>query len=336
MAGWGTEHTGDVPVPLLAGIPYHTFPDFQVGPLTIRTFGLLVGIGVVLGAWLAARHAETFGVPRESTYSLAAWMVGGGIVGSRVTWVLSHLDDIDSPIDLIAVWEGGIQFSGGFIAAVLIGLPTFRRWSPKLRWRSLDGYAFGLAIGLAIGRLGCLSVGEHFGRTTDFALGTTYRGGDVQEDLLGDVPLTVGTTFHNLSLYELVHLLVLFGLMVAVRRWYRVRGTEMPPGTLMGMFVLWYGVFRFVTDSLRVNDERLGGLTGAQAMCLVLVPVGLWVLFRVRHLVAALPEDPEEIAAIQARALEKAGVAVGSDAVPAGDPAPGDPDLDDPDPDDPT
>ncbi|MFX3793525.1 prolipoprotein diacylglyceryl transferase family protein, partial [Streptococcus suis] len=85
-------------------------------------------IGVVVGAWFAARRIERWGVPREETYRLATRMVLGGIIGSRVTWVLSHLDQIDSPIDVIAVWEGGIQFSGGFIAAILIGFPTFRKW----------------------------------------------------------------------------------------------------------------------------------------------------------------------------------------------------------------
>ena len=116
------------------------------------------------------------GHPREETYRLATRLVVGGVIGSRITWVLSHTDQIDSPIDLIAIWKGGIQFSGGFAAAILIGIPTFRKWGAKLRWRIIDGYLYGLAIGLAIGRVGCYSVGEHFGRTTDFFLGTTYRG----------------------------------------------------------------------------------------------------------------------------------------------------------------
>lgn len=281
-----TDQTGSV----LAGIPYTTFPDFSLGPLTIRTFGLFVGVGVVLGAWLAARQIERLGIPREDTYALATRMVIAGFIGSRLTWVASHLEDIDSPLDVIAVWEGGIQFSGGFIAAVLVGMPTFRRWSGWLRWRSLDGYAYGLAIGLAIGRIGCYSVGEHFGRITDFPLGTTYEGGSTQEDFIGDTALTVGMTFHNLSLYELLHLLVLFGVMSLLLWRSRSPHRELAPGTLMGLFVVWYGVARFLTDVLRVNDERVAGLTGAQWMSLAMVPTGLWVLLRLRHLVADRPD----------------------------------------------
>lgn len=276
---------------MLAGIPYTTFPDFEIGPLTIRTFGLLVGLGVLVGAWFAARYIERFGVEREDTYALATRMVVAGIIGSRITWVLSHLEEIDGPIDVIAIWEGGIQFSGGFIAAVIVGLPTFRTWGTRLRWNSLDGYAYGLTIGLALGRVGCYSVGEHFGRLSEFALATTYEGGSTQEDFLGEVPLVEGMTFHNTSLYEFAHLLVLFGVMTLLIRWRRRRGQEVVPGTLMGLFVTWYGVARFLTDTLRVNDNRVAGLTGAQWLSLVLVPVGLWVLFRVRHLADAAPAD---------------------------------------------
>ncbi len=300
---------------MLAGIPYTTFAEFDLGPLTIRTFGTLVGIGVLLGAWVAARYTERFGVPREETYRLATILVVSGVVGSRLTWVVSHLDEIDSPIDVIAVWEGGIQFSGGFIAAVLVGMPTFRRWSDKLRWRSLDGYAFGLTIGLAIGRLGCYSVGEHFGRPTDFFLASRYDGGSTQEDVLGDVPLTVGTTFHHTALYEFFHMVVLFAVMAGMLWFARRRGTPLLPGTLIALFCLWYGVGRFATDILRVNDNRVAGMTGAQWMCLALVPAGLWILFRVRHLVAAAPEDPDEVAAIQAEVLARAGATPVEDAV---------------------
>lgn len=287
-----SEHTGEV----FAGIPYHTFPDFEIGPLTIRTFGTMVGIGVVLGAWVAARYIERFGVPREDTYRLATRMVVAGLIGSRVTWVLSHLDEIDNPIDVIAVWEGGIQFSGGFIAAVLVGFPTFRTWTPVTRWRSLDGYAYGLTIGLAIGRIGCYSVGEHFGRATEFFLGTTYEGGSTQEPIplpgggfaAEETARAIGATFHNTSLYEFLHLLVLFGIMTLLIVRARSRGDEVRPGTLMGIFAVWYGLARIGTDALRVNDERVLGLTGAQWGMLTLALAGVWILVRVRPGVAAL------------------------------------------------
>ena len=269
-------------VAVLAAIPYTTFPIIDLGPLNLRTFGLMVALGVLLGAWVAASYAERFGVSRDETYRVATWMVLAGIIGSRLTWALTHTDQIENPVDVIAIWEGGIQFSGGFICAVAVGLPFFRRWDRVTRWRVLDGYGLGLTLGLALGRVGCYSVGEHFGRETDFFLASRYDGGEVREPTLGDTPLVPGMTFHNTSLYEFLYLMVLFVVLGAVVIAARRRGRDLAPGALVGTFVVYYGITRFLSDSLRVNDERFAGMTGAQWMCLVMVPAGIWILWKVR------------------------------------------------------
>jgi phosphatidylglycerol:prolipoprotein diacylglycerol transferase len=265
---------------VLAAIPYEAFPEISLGPLDLRTFGLMVGLGVLVGALVAARYIErATGVDRDATYALATRMVIAGVIGARITWVLSHLDRIDSPVDVIAIWEGGLQFSGGFIAAVIVGFPTFRRWTKARRWRVLDGYALGLTIGLAFGRVGCYSVGEHFGGTTTFFLGTRYEGGSTREG-----PPEIGEVIHHTALYEMLHLLVLFGLLL----WLLTRRRPAPaPGTGIGVFCLWYGVARFGTDFLRAYDETVLGLTGAQWLMLVVAPIGVWILLRVRRQTAA-------------------------------------------------
>ncbi|HEX6236522.1 MAG TPA: prolipoprotein diacylglyceryl transferase [Acidimicrobiales bacterium] len=287
---------------MFAAIPYTTFPDIDLGPLPLRTFGLMVAIGVLVGAWVAAVHIERFGISRDETYRTATWMVLAGIVGARLTWAATHTEEIDNPIDVIAIWEGGIQFTGGFIAALIVGVPFFRRWTRLQRWRSLDGYALGLTIGLAIGRIGCYAVGEHFGRTSDFFLATRYEGGEVREPFLGDVRLVEGTTFHNTALYEFLFLLVLFAGLVAAMAVGRRRGRELAPGTLIGAFVLYYGVARFLTDTLRVNDERVLSMTGAQWFMLVLIPAGLWIVLKVRPRLAALAAAEPEVEAPESEA----------------------------------
>ncbi len=270
---------------LLGAIPYTTHPTIELGPLTLRTFGLMTAIGVVLGVWFAASHAEKFGMTRDDTYKLGTRMVLAGVIGARVTWVATHWDQIDTPIDLIAVWEGGLQFSGGFIAAIAVGLPTFLGWNRIQRWQLLDGFAVAVLIGAAFGRLGCLSVGEHFGDQTDFFLATRYDGGELREARLGlseNAPfIQKGMTFHNPSLYECVTLFVLFGLL-----WWALTRRK-TPGTVAGTFLITYAVQRFSYDSLRVNDERVAGMTGAQWMCLAMVPIGIYVLLKVRPALAA-------------------------------------------------
>lgn len=291
---------------MLAAIPYTTFPDIELGPLTLRTFGLFVGLGVLLGAWIAGRYIEArSAITREEIYRMATRLVVAGVVFSRLTFVATHWEDVESPIDVIAVWEGGLQFSGGFLGAILFGIPFFRRWNRRERWIALDGYAYGLSIGLAIGRIGCYAVGEHFGSRTDFFLATRYDGGDVREDFLGDVPLTVGTTFHHTALYEFLYLLVLFvvlGLLVRLRP---------SPGLLIGVFCAWYGLNRFWSDALRVNDERVAGMTGAQWMCIGLVLASIWILWKVRPSLRATvdePDDPAEVVEIEPSEPDRSSV----------------------------
>ncbi len=271
---------------VLGAIPYTTFSQIDLGPLHLRTFGLVVAIGVLLGAWLAARYGEGYGVDRDATYSLAMRMVVAGVIGSRITWDLSHTDQIHSALDLIAVWKGGLQFSGGFIFAVIAGYPVYRHWNRLTRWHSLDGYAYGLTIGLAIGRIGCTSVGEHFGRQTSFFLGTRWEGDitQVREATLGDVPLQHGMVFHNTAIYELMYLAILFVFLTWL---LYVRKPRPPAGTALGIFCAYSGVTRFLSDSLRANDERVLHLTGAQYLCLLLLPTSVWILVRVRRLLAA-------------------------------------------------
>jgi phosphatidylglycerol:prolipoprotein diacylglycerol transferase len=269
---------------LLGVIPYTTFPLIELGPLHLRTFGLVVAIGVLIGAWLAARYGEEYGIPRDTTYSLAMRMVVFGVIGARLTWVISHTDQIDSPVDVIAVWQGGLQFSGGFVLAVIVGYPVYRHWNRLTRWHSLDGYAYGLTIGLGIGRIACTSVGEHFGRVSHWALAVRYDGGAVREATLGGTALRRGMEFHNTAIYELIYMVVLFLFLT----WLLYLRKQRPsPGTALGIFCLYYGVMRFASDSLRVNDERVLGLTGAQYLCLALLPTSAWILLRVRKQLAA-------------------------------------------------
>lgn len=273
---------------MIAAIPYTTFPEIELGPLTLRVFGLMVAAGVLIGARLGGSYGERFGVLREDSYRTGTFMVLAGIIGSRLTWVATHTDDIKNPVDVIAIWEGGIQFSGGFIAALIVGYPMFRKWTRAQRWNVLNGYAWGLTIGMAFGRVGCYAVGEHFGRTTDFFLGTRYEGGAVREGMLGDVPLEEGVVFHNTSLYEMLTLLALFLVMTVMILRARSKGTEVKPATLVALFMVWSGGVRFLLDTLRVNDERFLSMTGAQWMGLVMVPYGIYLWVKVRPAVSKL------------------------------------------------
>ncbi len=262
-----------MPTSVLAAIPYRTLPDFLLGPITIRTFGLMVALGIVIGVVVGSRYVANRGMDPEQYTALATRAVIAGLIGARLTWVLSHLEAIESPLDVIAVWDGGMQFSGGLLFGALVGWWYARgRYSRTQRWHILDGTAVGLTVGMAVGRLGCLAVGEHFGGPTDFFLGMTYLGGGTVE------AVAINETIHNTAFYEFLQLAVLGVIYAILLRIASDRQRPWPLGMLGTIFLIWYGTFRFITDSVRVNDERLAGLTGAQWACIGVVGLGLWLL----------------------------------------------------------
>ena len=246
-------------------IPYRTFPGIDLGPLTIRTFGLMVGLGLLIGSIIFVRHVARTGIESGRLERLALWTIVLGIIGARVMFVLTDLDEfVDRPLAVFALWEGGLQFSGGFLVAVAYLIWWLRR-NPDVRGLLVaDGMVLGLSVGLAIGRIGCYAVGEHLGGTTGFFLGVDYLGGETREG-----PIPVGAHIHNTALYEIVLLLPLIVLLF----WMARRGV--PRGWMTATFLIWYGVQRFTTDFLRAYDRTVLGLTGAQYVCIGMIAAGL-------------------------------------------------------------
>lgn len=258
---------------VLASIPYHTFPSFSVGPLTIRTFGVFVALGILIGTWLFLRYARDKGLDTEELTGLAWRLVIFGIVGSRVLFVLTHLSDFrDRPLKVFALWEGGLEFSGAVLISVIVILWWARRHPGVPTLLLVDGIVYGLVPGIMIGRIGCYAVGEHLGGPTSFFLGVRYEGGVTRE---GPIPL--GTTIHNTALYEILLLVPLFLLMVLLKR----RGVR--DGWLTVTFLVGYGVQRFLTDFLRAYDRTVYGLTGAQFLSIAMVTTGLVIAVRLRR-----------------------------------------------------
>ena len=258
----------------LAAIPFRTFPQLSVGPVTIRTFGVFVAIGIVVGVWVFLRYARDRDLDADLLSRLAWWVIVLGIIGSRVLFVLTHWSDFSGdPLSMFAVWQGGLQFSGAFLISIAV-IVWFTRRHPEMPGLVVsDGIVFGLAPGLAIGRLGCIAVGEHLGTATNFPLAWKYLGGDTREPIDGGV----GAVIHNTAMYELFLLLPLVALL-----WYLQR-RRVQPGWLTVTFLLWYGTQRFFTDFLRAYDETVAGLTGAQYLSIGMVIGGLILAARLRR-----------------------------------------------------
>lgn len=240
-------------------IPYRTVPEIAVGPLTVRVFGLALAAGIVVGAEILARHTRRRGVVADIG-GLTAQLVAAGLVGARLAYVVGHAGAFAArPWAVLFVWEGGLQFAGAFTAGGFALWRWLRAQPVAVRGPVVSGLAIAVPAGVALGRLGCVAVGEHLGGPTSFFLATRYLGGRAIEG-----PLTPGVAIHNTALYEAIGL----ALLVVVLAWWQRRGPH--PAQVAALAAGWYGGQRFLTDFARAADARMLGLTFAQVGALAL------------------------------------------------------------------
>lgn len=240
-------------------IPYFEFTTIPLGPITLQVWGLLVALGILAGAWAAARMAVRRGQNPQIIWDLTGWVTIGAFVMARVFMVLYepgyYLND---PLEFFRVWHGGFSVMGGFLGATIAGIWFLRRKQVDVHAYA-DTAIFGLPLGLFIGRIGCFLIHDHPGTLTDFALGVKYPDG----------------VRHDHGLYLSINGLVLFLLFLWLAR------KNAKTGTYIVTFLIWYGTVRFFLDFLRATngpivDTRYLSLTPAQYAAILMVGGGVW------------------------------------------------------------
>jgi phosphatidylglycerol:prolipoprotein diacylglycerol transferase len=290
---------------LLAAIGWPVLDRFRFGSVfAISPHGLWIAIGFMIGAWLVTKLALQRGIPFEAANAVVFWSLIGAIVGARVGYLLAHFSEFSSPIQWFEIWKGGISLLGGIAGATIANAVNIKRAKyGRLRFFQVaDNVAPGLALGIAIGRIGDLIIGDHLGTPTSWLLAWQYKGGTLAPpfvcadgvcqaqlqgghveiitrtgarllDQTGKV-IASGTGVHQTALYDMLLAWILFGVL-----WLFIR-TDRREGIAALIFSTWYGCNRLLEDSLRI-DRRFGPLTGSQwtALVVVLVSIGLLVYF---------------------------------------------------------
>jgi phosphatidylglycerol---prolipoprotein diacylglyceryl transferase len=256
---------------VLGAISYDPLVRIDLGPLSISPHGVGIAVGFLLGARLMLPAARRKGISDDTVYALLTRAAIGSIIGARVAYVINHLDTYDSIWEALSLWKGGISMLGGFFGAIVAALPAMRR-SRLSFWQVMDAAAPGMALGVIVGRIGDVIVGDHFGKATDFFLG--YRCPPPNVDTASPCP--PGLVVHHTALYDLALTAILLGVLLWLRRRPRF------DGYLIMVFGLAYGVMRMVEDFLREDVRRLG-LTGSQWTAGITAIVCLYALFFLRR-----------------------------------------------------
>jgi phosphatidylglycerol:prolipoprotein diacylglycerol transferase len=244
---------------------------FHIGPIPVYSFGLMVTLGFAAGLWLSYRLAKSSGLPAEALVDAAAWILIASILGARLLFVALNWHDFNGRWgEIFKTWQGGMSFHGGLAGGVLAGaLFAWRRRLPF--WAMADAVAPGLALGYAIGRIGCLLNGCCYGGPTQLPWGMVFR--DAEHGVL--TPPS-----HPVQLYATILNLAICGLLVYIYR------RKVATGQVLLSYLALYSLYRFAVEALRKGytaQELAFGLTQAQVASLVVIALSgaaLCVLLR--------------------------------------------------------
>jgi phosphatidylglycerol:prolipoprotein diacylglycerol transferase len=223
-------------------------------------------VGIIVSYFLIRRQRRSreIGLDAETTHELLLYLVTGLIVGARIGYLVFYQygqwgDYLRNPLEIIAVWHGGLSFHGGLIGALISGAWFCNRKHFPL-FAVADSVIVTVPVGLGFGRIGNFINAELSGRITDVPWAMVFPGTD-------------GLPRHPSQLYEaFFEGLILFALL------WRLRKKQFTDGMMVVFFLVFYGAFRFFLEFFRMPDFQLGfvwnSFTMGQVLCILMVIAG--------------------------------------------------------------
>jgi phosphatidylglycerol:prolipoprotein diacylglycerol transferase len=233
---------------------------FRIGSIEITSFGVLVAIAALVGLWLLRRELRRSGAPEGAT-DAAVFGIFAGLAGAKLLWVVEHLGD--EPVSSLVLSRAGLSWFGGLAAG--LGTALWIIW--RRGWSAVSIVAAAtpaLAVGHAIGRIGCFLVGDDYGRPSNLPWAVAFPN--------GAPPTTVPV--HPTQLYEAAALTPIVVLLLRMRR------DGASDGRVIGSYLVLTGVVRFLIEFVRVNERVALGLTVAHWAALVSALAGVVFLLR--------------------------------------------------------
>jgi phosphatidylglycerol---prolipoprotein diacylglyceryl transferase len=239
---------------------------FHIGDFPISTFGLMMATAFLVGSWITARRMKEVGLDPDLATTLLVYVMLGGIAGSKLYFAIDVSIREGRPFADLLFARDGITWYGGLILGTVVGAIGARIHGVSVV-QMMNCIAPAVAVGQAIGRVGCFLVGDDYGRPSDLPWAVAFPR--------GAPPTEPGVRVHPTQVYEILWL-----LPVAFVLWKRRDRSPF----LFGEYLVANGLGRLVIETLRVNPRVLGGLTEPQIVGLALIVGGsaAWLYFRVR------------------------------------------------------
>jgi phosphatidylglycerol:prolipoprotein diacylglycerol transferase len=236
-------------------------PEIHLGPLTLQTFGIAFALAFLASGSLFARRLHELGKPVDWAYEGIFAALIGGLVGSRLDYIIQNWDQVSGDVFGNVFSGSGLVFFGGLIGGA-IGVVLWARWRGFMGWALFDSAAAPIAIGYAVGRIGCQVSGDgDYGQPSDLPWAMAYPDG------------TVPTTqeVHPTPVYETFTMGLVTLLLWNLR-------DRLAPGMVFGLYLFLGGLERFLVEFIRRNDVVFAGLTIPQLFSVAMMAGGAALL----------------------------------------------------------
>jgi phosphatidylglycerol:prolipoprotein diacylglycerol transferase len=256
----------------------------ELGPISIRFYGLMYVLGIVLAMVMLRQEVKRKGLPLtdDDVTNFVLLLVFGGILGARLYYVAFNWDYYGAnPAQIPVLWRGGLAIHGGLIGGLVAGIWFARRHQIPL-WRLGDTIAPNLILGQALGRFGNFMNGDAHGVPTDLPWGMVFASETPAGAQFGATPL------HPVMLYEMAINLGIFALL------WKLRTRPFRDGFLFGLYIILYSGGRFVVEFFRADSLMLGPFRAAQVVSLLAI-LGVGLLLWRRQLWAITPQSPAAV-----------------------------------------
>lgn len=247
---------------------------FELGPISVYWYGLLIGLGALLGYFLANHEAKKRGMPEDMLADLLIFALPAAIIGARLYYVIFRWEQFaGEPARIFAIWEGGLAIHGGLIGALATAV-IFAKVRGLSFWKIADIAAPSILLGQAIGRWGNFMNQEVYGGEVS----RSFLENMMLPDFIIDQMFINGAYHHPTFLYESVWNLAGVALLLFLRR------VNLRRGELFITYAIWYSVGRFFIEEIRTDYLLIFGVLKTAQVVSVLTIVGGIVIIIYRRI----------------------------------------------------
>jgi phosphatidylglycerol---prolipoprotein diacylglyceryl transferase len=236
----------------------------ELGPFIIKWYGIIMAFGFLAGILISSKLAKYRNLKKEDIQDFFVYLIPTSIIGARIGHIFMNLSYyINNPVEIVAIWHGGLAFQGGLIAATIMGVYFCKK--RKIKFYNLaDILVIPVAFALIFGRIANLINQELYGKLTTLPWGINIKGVEGKR--------------HPSQIYESIKNLIIFLILISM-----IQIKKLKRGIIFWTFVLLYSILRFIVEFFRDWPTSLFGLTLPQLVSIPLVILSIIMLNRIRN-----------------------------------------------------